>query len=214
MGKLLLLFVVVPIVEAILLAKIGDAIGWANTILLVIATGVVGAWLFRLEGGRAWRKWQQALSSGKTPEDGVLGGLLLLLGGAFLITPGVVTDVVGLLLLIPPTRRALASFLRPRIMARFFHGGASASGGGFRVIQFGGPGLGDFAARGRDPGPFRAEVIDEDDVDHGIDDDAARAPDGEVVDAVVVGRRVAVRGERRELPRVIDAEFDVVDRDG
>ena len=208
MGKLLLLFVVIPIVEAILLAKIGDAIGWANTILLVVATGVVGAWLFRLEGGRAWRKWQDALATGQTPEDGVLGGLLLLLGGAFLITPGVVTDAVGLLLLLPPTRHALARFLRPRIMAGFFERSETGTGGGFRVIHFGGGdlhGFGGQAARG--DGPFHADVVD--------DDVVVQEPgDDDVVDAVVVGRRVAVRRERRELPAVIDAEFDVVERDG
>lgn len=219
MGKLLLLFVVVPIVEAILLAKIGDAIGWANTILLVIATGVAGAWLFRLEGGRAWRKWQQALATGKTPEDGVLGGLLLLVGGAFLITPGVVTDAVGLLLLLPPTRHALAKFLRPRIMSRFFSGSPAegGAGGGFRVFHFGTADLGGFGPRsGADVGPFRAQVVEDDAVDGDVIDVDARDEDGEAeaVDAVVVGRRVAVRRERRELPRVIDAEFDVVDRDG
>lgn len=222
MGKLLLLFVVVPIVEAILLAKIGDAIGWANTILLVIATGVVGAWLFRLEGGRAWRKWQQALATGKTPEDGVLGGLLLLVGGAFLITPGVVTDAVGLLLLLPPTRHALAKFLRPRIMTRFFQGSREGGAGGvdprggFRVFHFGTADLDGFGAQpGRGAGPFRAQVIDEDVPDDDADSGAQGEPrDDEAVDAVVVGRRVPVRRGRPELPRVIDAEFDVVDRDG
>jgi UPF0716 protein FxsA len=218
-GKLLLLFVVVPIVEAILLAKIGDAIGWANTIALVIATGVVGAWLFRLEGGRAWRKWQRALATGKTPEDGVLGGLLLLLGGAFLITPGVVTDAVGLLLLLPPTRHALASFLRPRIMARFFEGPQGAEGesrGGFRVIHFG---MGDLGGMGRGPGevadPFgRRPIADDDVIDARVVDDEDEGQDVEPVEAVVVGRRVGVDREPHQLPRVIDAEFDVVDRDG
>ena len=214
MGKLLLLFVVVPIVEAILLSKIGAAIGWANTILLVIATGVVGAWLFRLEGGRAWRRWQQALATGKTPEDGVLGGLLLLLGGAFLITPGVVTDAVGLLLLLPPTRHALAKFLQPRIMKRFFTGpgvtrGEGGAQRGFRVVHFGMGDLGGFGGPAEEyGGPFRDH---DDDV---IDAKVVDAEDDEAVDAVVVGRRVAVRRERRELPRVIDADFDVVERDG
>jgi len=214
-GKLLLLFVVVPIVEAILLAKIGDAIGWANTIALVIATGVLGAWLFRLEGGRAWRKWQRSLATGQTPEEGVLGGLLLLLGGAFLITPGVVTDAIGLLLMLPPTRHALARFLRPRIMARFFEGRGRDGGGGFRVFHFGvGQGIGLDDVPGDQAGPFRARVIDDDDEPISPREHEDRASDDEPAEAVVVGRRVAVRRERRELPRVLDADFDVVEHDG
>lgn len=220
MGKLLLLFVVVPLLEAVLLAKIGAAIGWANTIALVILTGVVGAWLFKLEGGRAWRKWQRALATGKTPEDGVLGGLLLLLGGAFLITPGVVTDAVGLLLLLPPTRHLLVRFLRPRIMSRFFEGAGSAGAGsdgggfrgGFRVMHFG---LGGEAGRH----PFDVEVVDDDDAPprsagegagEGADEGAGES------EAVVVGRRVTVRRPSTppaDRPRVIDADFEVVDRD-
>jgi UPF0716 protein FxsA len=148
-GKyLVLLFVVVPLVETFLLAKIGAAMGWTNTILLVLATGLIGGWLAKLEGARAWRKWREALNRGQMPEDGVLSGLLLLVGGALLITPGVLTDAVGFLLLLPPSRRAIASFIRPRLEKRFV-GGASAQNGGFhyqagqqaghnvRVIRFG-----------------------------------------------------------------------------
>ena len=116
MAKLLLVFIVVPLVEALLLAKIGAALGWANTIVLVILTGIVGAWLFKLEGGRAWRKWQESLAQGRTPEEGVLGGLLLLLAGALLVTPGVITDGVGLALLFGPTRRMLSAWLMPRVV--------------------------------------------------------------------------------------------------
>ena len=113
------MFIVVPLVEALLLAKIGAALGWANTIVLVILTGIVGAWLFKLEGGRAWRKWQESLAQGRTPEEGVLGGLLLLLAGALLVTPGVITDGVGLALLFGPTRRMLSAWLMPQITDRF-----------------------------------------------------------------------------------------------
>jgi UPF0716 protein FxsA len=141
-GKVLLLFILVPLVETYLLSLIGGAIGWANTIALVIVTGVLGGWLTKLEWGRAWRGWQRALAEGRMPDDGVLSGVLLLIGGALLITPGVLTDFVGLCLLIPPTRRALARYLRPRLEKRFLHDGDDASSDGgvgptVRVIRFG-----------------------------------------------------------------------------
>lgn len=186
MGKLLLLFVVVPLIEALLLAKIGAAIGWMNTILLVLATGVIGAWLFRLEGGRAFGKWQEAVSMGRMPEEGVLSGLLLLLGGALLITPGVVTDAVGLLLLIPQTRQMIARFLEPRVMARFRRVGGGHESGRVRVFHFdmsGGPvGWSE---------PVAGDVEDGDDPQRGV----------------VVARRAVLR----EAPRakVIDADFEV-----
>jgi UPF0716 protein FxsA len=197
-GKLLLLFVIVPLVEAFLLAKLGAVMGWANTVALVIVTGVVGAWLFRLEGTRAWRGWQRALSEGREPADGVLSGLLLLLGGAFLITPGVLTDALGILLLLPWTRQRLAAFLEPRLKAKFFGDGQVAGGtggvsrGGVRVIHFGNVGLGGSGLGGsgqgggaRPPGPF--------------------AGGG---DAVVVGRPVAIAP--KAAPKVIDADFEVI----
>lgn len=118
MGKLLLLFILVPLCDAVLLAKIGALIGWMNTLTLVVVTGVLGAWLFRVEGGRAWGQWQDALAEGRLPEQGVLGGVLLLLGGALLVTPGVITDVVGLLLLLPPTRALAVRVLRPWLLGR------------------------------------------------------------------------------------------------
>jgi UPF0716 protein FxsA len=142
-GKFLLLFIIVPLIEAMLLAKIGAAIGWMNTIGLVVVTGFIGAWLFKLEGGRAWRQWQESLAQGKTPPDGVLGGVLLLLGGALLITPGVITDAVGVLLLLAPTRRVIAAWLLPRLMDKFTRGqgapGRGAGGGSFFHFQVGGP---------------------------------------------------------------------------
>src|SRR5690606_16921590 len=125
-GKVLI-FIVLPLLETFLLAKIGAAIGWANTLALMILTVVAGVWLTRLEGARAWREWQRSRAAGRMPHDGVLSGVLLLLGGALLILPGVITDVAGLLLLLPPTRRALAAVLRPWIKRRFFEGPAAGA---------------------------------------------------------------------------------------
>jgi len=113
-GKFILLFTLIPLVEFYLLTVIGGAIGFWNTVGLVIVTGILGGWLAKLEGRRAWRTWQGALAEGKIPEEGVLGGALLLVGGVLLITPGVLTDAVGLLLLIPLTRKLIADrFVRP-----------------------------------------------------------------------------------------------------
>lgn len=115
MGKLLLLFTVVPLVELYLLLLVDDLIGFWPTVAIVLATGVTGAALARFEGLRVLSQWRKALFRGKVPEDGVLSGLLVLVGGVLLVTPGVLTDVVGLFLFIPPTRRWVASWFRRRI---------------------------------------------------------------------------------------------------
>lgn len=140
MGKwLLLLFVAVPLVEALVLARIGAAIGWASTLALIVAAGFLGGVATRHQWTRTWQRWREALAEGRMPDDGVLGGLLVLLGGALLITPGVITDVVGLFLLIPYTRRAIADALRPHLEKRLRRRDAGTS---VRVVHFGGGGFG------------------------------------------------------------------------
>jgi UPF0716 protein FxsA len=114
-GKLFLLFTVVPFVELYLLLLVGRLIGAVPTLALVIVTGFVGAALARSQGLRVIRRWQVALAQGRVPEEGVLEGLLVLVGGVLLVTPGVLTDVLGLLLLLPSTRVVLADWLRRRI---------------------------------------------------------------------------------------------------
>lgn len=103
-----------PLVELWLLLWIGDRVGFWPTVGVVLATGLVGATLAKHEGLRVVRRWQEAIARGALPEDGVLGGLLVLIGGIFLITPGVLTDAAGLVLLVPPTRRFVAGFIRRR----------------------------------------------------------------------------------------------------
>ncbi len=132
MGKILfLLFTVVPLVELWLLLWIGDRVGFWPTVGIVLATGLVGATLAKHEGLRVVRRWQEATAQGALPEDGVLGGVLILVGGVFLITPGVLTDAAGLLLLVPPTRRFVAGFIRRR-----FERGLQT--GSVRVTEVGG----------------------------------------------------------------------------
>jgi UPF0716 protein FxsA len=111
-GKLFLLFTAVPLVDLWVLLQIGRALGFWSTVALVVATGLVGAWLAKAEGLRVLRDWQRALAEGRLPDEGVLSGALVLAGGILLVTPGVLTDALGLLLLVPPTRRVAAAGLR------------------------------------------------------------------------------------------------------
>lgn len=112
MGRLFLLFTVVPLVELYLLVAIGRVLGPMATIALVLLTGALGAWFARLEGGRVIRRWQEAMARQQLPKDGVIDGLLVFVGGLMLITPGILTDIAGLSMVMPPTRRVLARFLR------------------------------------------------------------------------------------------------------
>lgn len=118
LGKLLLLFTVIPVVELYLLITIGQNVGAGPTIALVLGTGFLGAWLARREGSRVLRSWQGSLARGELPKEGVISSVLVLVGGVLLVTPGVVTDVMGLLLLVPWTRRLVAGVIRKRLEER------------------------------------------------------------------------------------------------
>jgi UPF0716 protein FxsA len=112
MGRLFVLFTVVPLVELYLLVAIGRVLGPLPTIGLVLVTGALGAWFARLEGTRVIRRWQEALARQQVPKDGVIDGLLIFVGGLMLITPGILTDIAGLSMVMPPTRRVIARFVR------------------------------------------------------------------------------------------------------
>ncbi len=124
--RLLLLFTVVPLVELALLFWIAKQTDWVFTIALVIITGVVGASLARHEGLRCWTVAQQKIAHGELPTDSLLDGLMILLAGALLITPGVLTDLVGFALLIPPMRRVFRRRLAQRLRAHIIVGTSSA----------------------------------------------------------------------------------------
>jgi UPF0716 protein FxsA len=98
------LFIALPLVELYVILKVGDAIGVLWTILLLAADSVLGSLLLRAQGRSVWRRFNNALAEGKMPHREVIDGVLVIFGGAFLITPGFVTDFIGLLLLLPPTR--------------------------------------------------------------------------------------------------------------
>ncbi|HMC06072.1 MAG TPA: FxsA family protein [Solirubrobacterales bacterium] len=107
MGLLLVLvFIVLPIAEIYVIIKVGEAIGAVPTIALLIGDAFLGAALLRSQGRAAWRRFNQALAEGRVPGREIFDGAMVILGGAFLLTPGFITDVIGVLLLLPPTRAA------------------------------------------------------------------------------------------------------------
>ncbi|HSW45123.1 MAG TPA: FxsA family protein [Phycisphaerae bacterium] len=116
--RLFLLFTLVPVVELALLIKIGQHIGALQTIALLLLSGAIGAGLAKHEGLRTWRMIQDDLAHGRIPTDRLIDGLLILLAGALLITPGVITDGIGFALLLPPARRLVRAYLKKRFQSR------------------------------------------------------------------------------------------------
>lgn len=115
-GRLALLFVVVPILELALLIRLGQVVGFWPTFGLVFFTGVTGAWMARQEGLRAILNLRSELASGRPPTEALMDGAAVLVGGALLLTPGVLTDIVGFLLLFPVTRRAIRRGIQRRML--------------------------------------------------------------------------------------------------
>ncbi|MEY2569621.1 MAG: protein FxsA [Actinomycetota bacterium] len=107
MGALLLLFLVVPFVELYVLIQVGHVIGALPTIGLLIAVSVVGAWLVKREGFAVLARARQRIDAGEVPGKELVDGVLILLAGALLISPGFLSDVVGVLLLLPPVRAVM-----------------------------------------------------------------------------------------------------------
>jgi UPF0716 protein FxsA len=127
---LVVLFIVVPIVELFVIIQVGEAIGVLPTIALLIADSVLGSMLMRSQGRTAWWRFNAALAEGRIPHREVLDGALVIFGGALLLTPGFVTDILGLVLLLPPTRalvrRVVTRRFLPRIVATGMGGIAGA----------------------------------------------------------------------------------------
>lgn len=155
---LALLFVVLPMVEIYLLIQVGQVIGALWTVLLLIAAGFLGSFLVKQEGSRAWRALQQALAEHRMPARELADGALILVGGTLLLTPGFLSDVVGLFCIVPVTR-PLARRVLTRFVTRKLLTGATTS---FGVPGAYGP---DSARTRRRPGPdgesvVRGEVVD------------------------------------------------------
>jgi UPF0716 protein FxsA len=115
---LVLLFIVVPIVEIYVIIQVGQAIGALWTIALLVADSILGSVLMRSQGRAAWRRFNDAVAVGRVPGREVLDGVLVIFGGALLLTPGFVTDIFGLLFLLPPTRAAIRGLLVRRAAGR------------------------------------------------------------------------------------------------
>jgi UPF0716 protein FxsA len=154
---LLVLFVVVPIVEIYVIIQVGQAIGALWTIVLLIADSILGTLLMKSQGRAAWRRFQEALAEGRVPAREVMDGVLVIFGGAFLLTPGFVTDVLGALLLLPPTRAVIRRLIARRFTLTVLSGMPGPMGPG-RVR--------------RRPG----EDFDVDGTAHDIDTDPRRLP--------------------------------------
>ena len=107
---LLLLFIAVPLIELALLIKVGEMIGVFATVGLVIITAVIGTWVLQMQGLRTMYRLQESLAKGEPPVEPVVDGMFLLMAGGFLLTPGILTDAVGFLLLVPPVRQSIAKW--------------------------------------------------------------------------------------------------------
>jgi UPF0716 protein FxsA len=114
---LVLLFIVVPIAELFVIIQVGQAIGVWWTIAILIADSLLGSMLMRSQGRAVWRRFNEATRAGRVPAREVLDGGLVIFGGALLLTPGFISDILGLLLLLPPTR----ALVRMLIVRRFAH---------------------------------------------------------------------------------------------
>jgi len=117
--RLLFLFTLVPLIELFLLVKLGDIIGFWPTVAMVVTTGALGAILTRIEGLRVLRQAQADFQQGRVPTDRLLDGLLILVAGAVLLTPGLITDAAGFFLLVPPGRRVVRKLLSAAVTRKF-----------------------------------------------------------------------------------------------
>jgi UPF0716 protein FxsA len=115
---LVLLFIVVPIAELAVVIQVGQQIGVLWTVALLVVDSIIGSLLMRSQGRTAWRRFNETLAAGKVPAREVLDGSLVVFGGLLLLTPGFITDFLGVLLLIPPTRAVVRAVLARRLTDR------------------------------------------------------------------------------------------------
>ena len=128
MPLLFLAFLVVPLVELYVLIQVVQAIGALPTVAILLADSLLGAALMRSQGRAAWRRFLSVSRSGRVPAREVVDGALVIFGGALLLTPGFVTDILGVLLLLPPTRALVRRYLVKGVAVRMV-GGPAAMGG-------------------------------------------------------------------------------------
>lgn len=166
LGRLLLLFLLTPAVELALLIQVDKLIGFGPTIGLIIATGIAGSYLARREGLNTWQRLNERLQSGDLPGKELVDGVIILVAGALLVTPGVFTDIVGFIGLLPPTR----ALVRKALMRRF----QSKMERGSMQVQFGI--FGGSAPGPNGSGPQAPSSPDQDDTDGGWEGTGRRVP--------------------------------------
>jgi UPF0716 protein FxsA len=169
MGLLLVLaFIVVPIAELYVIIQVGEAIGVVPTILLLLLDAFLGSWLLKREGRAAWRRFNEALRAGRIPAKEVADGFLVIVGGALLIAPGFLSDIVGILFLIPPTRAVARRILHRWTLGRVAIVGVpiGAAMGGFGRASGRGPGGASGPNRSYDYDVDAEEVPEDADFDH------------------------------------------------
>jgi UPF0716 protein FxsA len=115
MLPLILLFIIVPIAEIWVIIQVGSAIGAVATIGLLILDSLLGAWLLRHHGRRTWARFTETVAAGRVPTNEVADGAMVLFGGTLMLTPGFLSDILGMLLLLPPTRALLRPILLRRV---------------------------------------------------------------------------------------------------
>ena len=123
----LVLLILWPVAEIFVAIKVAGAIGWLLTLLLLVASWPAGTWALRSQGRAAWTRLRAEADSGRPPGRAVLDGALILIGGVLLIIPGFITDALGILLLLPPTRSLTRRAATRRLQASVIH----------RAIRFG-----------------------------------------------------------------------------
>src|SRR4051794_34269121 len=115
---LFLIFIIVPLAELYVIIQVGQGIGVLPTIGLLLLDSILGSLLMRSQGRATWRRFTEATQAGRPPAREVLDGALVLLGGAFLLTPGFLTDILGAVLLLPPTRALVRRIVARRLLHR------------------------------------------------------------------------------------------------
>jgi len=119
MALLVVLFIVVPIAEIFVIVKIGELIGIWPTLALILASAIIGSWLLKSQGRGAWRRFNQTIGERRFPGKEVADGALIIVGGTLLVTPGFLSDLAGIALLVPPTRALVRRVLRRYMTGRF-----------------------------------------------------------------------------------------------
>lgn len=152
LGRLLALFLITPVVELALLIQLGEYIGFWPTVGVIVLTGITGSYLAKREGLSIWKRFNERLKGGELPGKELLDGVIILVAGALLITPGVLTDLFGFIGLIPFTRAMVRKYLNGRIQRAMERGSVRMTFGGFQRVDRGGGDRGGADVGGRDMG--------------------------------------------------------------